>query len=187
MQDAGSIAGRPHRGHRPPAAIAGLALCAVGLSAGILYYGFNDTNVESSVDPAPLTGPVDVGQGVPTDFGAMAVERVERRSLATGERLDVTVALINLAATPFPVATAVVGLRRGDGRLLRAAPPADAVAYVPPRQATRLTYRFALPTAARRLRIELTDATMPIPAVVELGASTGIPVLKELDAPPHAH
>jgi hypothetical protein len=187
MQDAGSIAGRPHRGHRPPAAIAWLALCAVGLSAGILYYAFNDTNAEPSVPPAPPAGPIDVGQGVPTDFGAMAVERVERRSVATGDRLDVTVALINLAATPFPVATAVVGLRRDDGRLLRPALPSDAVAYVPPRQATRLTYRFALPAAARHLRIELTDATMPVPAIVELGTPTDIPVLKELDGPPHAH
>lgn len=187
MQDAGSIAGRPRRGHRPPAAIAWLALCAVGLSAGILYYGFNDTNVEPRVDPAPAAGPIDVGQGIPTDFGAMAVERVERRSLATGDRLDVTVALINLAATPFPVATAVVGLRRDDGQLLRAVTSADAVAYVPPRQSARLTYRFALPPTARHLRIELTDATMPVPAIVELGAPTGIPVLKELDAPPHAH
>jgi hypothetical protein len=165
-----------------------LATCAVGLSAGILYYGFNGSNSDPSVGPDPATRLVDVGQGVPTDFGAMAVERVERRALgARGERLDVTVALINLAAAPFPVAEADVGVRRGDGRLLRGARSSGSVAYVAPREATRVTYRFHLPTAAPRLQIELTDATMARPAVVELGASTGIPILKELDAPPHAH
>ncbi len=187
MQDATTVAGRPPRGTRPPAAIALLATCAVGLSAGILYYGFQGSNRDPNA-PAPGTGPIAVGQGVPTDFGAMAVERVERRPLgAKGERLDVTVALINLEATPFAVAEADVGVRRGDGRLLFGAPSSGTVAYLNPRQAIRVTYRFHLPTAAPRLQIELTDSTMARPAVVELGASTGIPILKELDATPHQH
>ncbi len=187
MQAARTVARRPPSGNRPPAAIALLATCAVGLSAGIVYYGFKGANRDLNV-PAPGTGPIAVGQGVPTDFGAMAVERVERWALgARGERLDVTVALINLGAAPFAVAAANVGVRRGDGRLLPGAPSSGAVAYVDPRQAVRVTYRFRLPTAARRLQIELTDARMARPAVVELGASTGLPILKELDAPPHAH
>ncbi len=36
-------------------------------------------------------------------------------------------------------------------------------------------------------KIEFSDRTMARPAIVELGQSAAIPILKELDASPHAH
>lgn len=177
------------RGARTPALLALLALAAFSLSAALLYVALVRDDTLDAV--APTTSPaLRVGQGVATGFGAMAVERVERQPLGRsggGTRLDVTVALINLRADAVPLDVARVAVRRADGRLLTGAPSADSPAFVGPHGSVRATFSFVVPPASRPLQVELADATMTSPAVVQLGAPAGIPILKELDAPSHSH
>ena len=95
-----------HQETRPPVVLAVLAACALGVSAVLLSMAFSADD--------PLTGgnalastKIRVGQGVSTVFGAMAVERVERQAVprpGRGDRLDVTVAFINLRSTAMPLA-----------------------------------------------------------------------------------
>jgi hypothetical protein len=177
------------RGARPPALLALLAGAAVSLSAALLYAGFARDDSLAGVVP-PATPVIHVGQGIPTSFGAMAVERVERQPVGRpggGTRLDVLVALINLRAEAMPLASARVAVRGADGRLLAGAPSAGSAAIVGPRGTVRVTFSFILPAVSHALQVELADGTMASPAVVELGAPTGIPILKELDAPSHSH
>lgn len=174
---------------RPPAVLAVLAACAVSLTAAILYIGFGADEALTGADTLASTT-IRVGQGVPAVFGAMAVERVERHALkrpGPGERLDVTVAIINLKPTALPVASADVVLRGADGKVRPGSTSADTPAFVSPRGAIRATFSFVLPKASSALQIELSDQTMARPAIVELGQSAAIPILKELDAPPHSH
>ena len=173
----------------PPVVLALLAACALSLSAVLLVVVFSADEGFTGGN-APALTEFRVGQGVPTVFVAMAVERVERQALprpARGALLDVTVAFINLRAAAIPLASARVGVRGPDGKLLAGSPPAGSPEFVAARGAVRATFRFILPTASPALQVELTDATMTSPAVVDLGASAGIPIVKELDAPPHTH
>ncbi len=178
-----------HRATRPPTVLALLAACAMSVTVAILAIWLNADGGVTGED-TPTSSTIRVGQGVTTGFGAMAVERVERYALpgpGRGQKLDVTVALINLGATVVPVASAGVGLRGADGMLRPGSVSAASPASVAPRNAVRATYSFTLSAASPALQVELTDESMTRPAIVKLGASADIPILKELDAPPHAH
>ena len=173
----------------PPAVLVVLAVCAVSLSAAIVVLGYSGDRAargqDSSVSPI-----IRIGQGVPTGYGAMAIERVERQTLVgpgRGERLDVTVALINLGAGALPVAATRVGLRSDDGALRSGEVSADAPGFVAPGDSARATFTFVLSATSRSLQLEITDATMARPVIVALGPSTRLPLLKELDAAAHGH
>ncbi len=178
-----------HRTTRPPTVLVLLGACAVSVTMAILAIWLNADGGLTGED-MPTSSTIRVGQGVTTGFGAMAVERVERHALprpGRGQRLDVTVALINLGATAVPVASAGVGLRGADGMLRPGSASTASPASIAPRNAVRATYSFTLAEASPALQVELTDQSMTRPVIVTLGASADIPILRELDAPPHVH
>ena len=173
----------------PPAVVGVLAICAVGLTAAIVAIGYRGDPASTDAVTEPVRN-IRIGQGVPTDFGAIAVERVERQglgALAPGDRLDVTIALINLGERAVPVASIHLGLRGADGVVRSGAVSADAPRSVAPDESVRATFGFALPVTSRSLQLELRAPTMARPVIVSLGPSTRLPLLKELDAPAHTH
>ncbi len=174
---------------RPTTVLALLGSVAACLTTAILVIWLTADRARSG-DDAAAAPTIRLGQGVRTDFGVMAVERVERLAVAGaagGDRLDVTVALINLGVTAVPLAVAGVALRSADGTLRPGSPSPAAPPSIAARNSVRVTYSVTLPVAATALQIELTDRSMPRPALVPLGTSTEIPVTKEIDAPSHGH
>lgn len=170
--------------------LAVLGACALSVTVGIVAIGVRADDGVGGRDLS-VSSTVRVGQGVRTTFGAVAVERVERRALrrpARGERLDVTVALINLGRAAVPVTAAGVAVRGADGLLQEGTLSPATPAAVTARDSVRATYSFALPAASRALQVELTTAgAVPRRIIVGLGASGDIPIVKEFNGPIHGH
>ena len=154
--------------------IIALVLSVAALAAGgvAIRIGLIERREPQPAMPS-LKGPFAVGQRIPTTFGALSVDRVDK--LSRPNRVRASVTLSNFLSTAVGYAPTQFSMLIGRDGTPAAARTGFRPGTLAPDASIRGRLEFTVPRTGSRLWLRFTDPQLAKPILVDLGATGRTP------------